>query len=193
MSSAAMGLQERLDSSEAKARLAMVAPDQAVLHPEHDRAVSAELRQEALQVREALDALEAGDLGSALNPLRDVARGSPFSDWKLSRGLAANYQYEAEETRADWDRFDSRRAAWNSSASSRPTAPPNGSPPSARPTTSSAIPDADSRRNCSTPLPTTSSTRSTSTCAPSSDSARFPPASCSHWPNYYDNQYKDNL
>ncbi|MEO6811352.1 MAG: hypothetical protein ABI353_19760 [Isosphaeraceae bacterium] len=112
MSRAALGLHDRLDSPEAKARLLTGAADQAVLHPEHARAISPELRQGALQVRAALDALEAGDQESALNVLRDIARGSPFSDWKLFvRGLAANYRHEAEETKGNWDRLDPQRVA----------------------------------------------------------------------------------
>lgn len=112
MSRAALGLQERLDSPEAKARFLMCAADQAVLHPERAQASLPEIRQGALQVRAALDALEAGDETSALDSLRDVSRGSPFSDWKLFvRGLAANYRHEAEETRANWDRLDPQRVA----------------------------------------------------------------------------------
>lgn len=108
----ALALQGRLDSPEARERLALQAADLAVLHPERALQSPPEVRQGAQPVRAALEALQAGDEAKALDALRDVARSSPFSDWKLFvRGLAAFSRREAEEVRANWDRLDPRRAA----------------------------------------------------------------------------------
>lgn len=44
--------------------------------------------------------------------LKDIARGSPFADWKyFIRGLAAYYRQDAAETRANWERLDPARFA----------------------------------------------------------------------------------
>ena len=86
----ALELQGRLDSPEARERLARQAADQAVLHPERAAEAPPEVRDGAATVRAALEALQAGDEAKALEALRDVARSSPFADWKLFvRGLAA--------------------------------------------------------------------------------------------------------
>ena len=43
--------------------------------------------------------------------MRDLARNSPLSDWKLFvRGLAAYYRGDQEETQANWNRLDPDRA-----------------------------------------------------------------------------------
>src|SRR5512135_3191755 len=112
MSRAALVLQGRLDSAESRERLALLAADLAVLHPERALEPPPEIRQGAQPVRAALEALQAGDESKALDALRDVARSSPFGDWKLFvRGLAAYSRRAAEEVRANWDRLDPRRAA----------------------------------------------------------------------------------
>ena len=86
----ALELQGRLDAPEARERLTRQAADQAVLHPERASAAPPEIREGAARVRAALEALEAGDEAKALAGLRDVARSSPFADWRLfARGLAA--------------------------------------------------------------------------------------------------------
>jgi tetratricopeptide (TPR) repeat protein len=112
MSKTALKLQERLDSPEAQERFTRQAADQAVLHPERAQELVPEIRQEASQIRAALAALEAGDEVNAMAALRDVARSSPLSEWKLFvRGLAAFSRAELEEARANWDRLDSHRVA----------------------------------------------------------------------------------
>jgi tetratricopeptide (TPR) repeat protein len=109
----AFELQGRLDSPEAIERLARQAADQAVLHPERASAASPEIRDGAKRVRSALEALATrGDGSDALAGLRDVARNSPFADWRLfARGLAAFHRGEDADARANWDRLDPNRAA----------------------------------------------------------------------------------
>jgi tetratricopeptide (TPR) repeat protein len=107
----AMALQGRLDDPGARERLTRRAADQAVLHPDRAGTSPAEIREGARRVREALEAAWAGGEGTA-EGLRDVARGSPFADWKLfARGLAALRKGEREEARANWGRLDPDRAA----------------------------------------------------------------------------------
>ncbi len=113
MTREALGLQEQLGSSpEVRDRFLRQAADQAVLRPEHAPESPSEIRPGALQVRASLTALEAGDEAGALAALRDVARGSPFADWRLFvRGLAAFQRGAADEARANWERLDPGRAA----------------------------------------------------------------------------------
>ena len=62
-------------------------------------------------MRQALEALYAGDEATALGLVRDIARSSPVSEWKLLvRGLAAFYRGDHGETQANWDRLDPERA-----------------------------------------------------------------------------------
>src|SRR4051812_29825976 len=111
MAKDALKLQGRIDTPEVRERLERQAADLAVLHPERSAEAPPEVRQGALRVREALEALEKGDEEKALAALRDVSRGSPFSDWKLFvRGLAAHSRRQDEEARANWGRLDPRRA-----------------------------------------------------------------------------------
>jgi len=107
----ALELQGRLDDPEARERLARQAADQAVLHPERATAAPEAVRAGALRVRAALAALEAGDGAKASAELGDVARNSPFADWKLFvRGLAADQNRDADGARANWERLDPARA-----------------------------------------------------------------------------------
>ena len=86
--------------------------DLSVLHPERATTVPPEVRAGAETVRAALAALQAGDEAGAIDALRDVARSSPWSDWKLFvRGLAAFSRREVDVARANWDRLDPKRAA----------------------------------------------------------------------------------
>ena len=108
----ALKLQGRIDSPEARERLSRQAADQAVLHPERAAEVTPEVRQGSLRVREALQALDAGDDEKAMAALQDVSRASPFADWKLFvRGLSAHTKGKVEEARANWNRLDDGRAA----------------------------------------------------------------------------------
>ena len=59
----------------------------------------------------SLEALYAGDEATALGLVRDIARSSPVSEWKLLvRGLAAFYRGDHGETQANWSRLDPERA-----------------------------------------------------------------------------------
>ena len=107
----AFRIQGRLESPESQSRLLLLAADQAVLHPERCRPSSPEVGQEAARVRQALEALYAGDEATALGLVRDIARSSPVSEWKLLvRGLAAFYRGDHDETQANWNRLDPERA-----------------------------------------------------------------------------------
>jgi tetratricopeptide (TPR) repeat protein len=111
MTGRALELQARIDAPDVRERLARQAADQAVLHPERASQALAETREGAARVRAALEALVAGDEAKASAELRDVARNSPFSDWKLFvRGLAAFRRKEAAEAAANWERLDPGRA-----------------------------------------------------------------------------------
>lgn len=112
MTGDALKLQQRVDSPEARERFVRQAADQAVRHPGHVPGSLPEVRQGALQIRSALEALEAGDEARALDAVRDVSRGSPFADWKLFvRGLAAFFRRQPDEARANWERLDPDRDA----------------------------------------------------------------------------------
>ncbi len=104
-------IQGRCDSPEIQSRLQVIAADQAVLHPERSQRSSPQF-QDAAHVRQAIEALHAGDESKALELVRDIARISPLSDWKLLvRGLAAYYRGDRAETEANWSRLDPERAA----------------------------------------------------------------------------------
>ena len=106
----AFRLQGRSESPESQNRLLLLAADQAVLHPERSQRSAPEF-QEAALVRQALEALHAGDEANALGLVRDIARSSPVSDWKLLvRGLAAFYKGDHAEAQANWSRLDPTRA-----------------------------------------------------------------------------------
>ncbi len=107
--------QDRMDDPEARERLDRQAVDEAVIHPERIEELSSELAAGARTVRATAaleEALERGDEARMGEVLRDVARSSPFADWKLfARGLAAHYRVDAEGISANWDRLDTGRAA----------------------------------------------------------------------------------
>src|SRR5271157_4615043 len=106
----AFRIQGRLESPQSQSRLVLLVADQAVLHPERSHRSSPEV-QEAALVRQALEALYAGDEATALGLVRDIARSSPVSEWKLLvRGLAAFYRGDHGETQANWNRLDPERA-----------------------------------------------------------------------------------
>ena len=110
LAASALELQGRLDDPEARDRLQRQAADQAVLHPERAAATPPEVRAGAMRVRAALGALEAGDGAKAMAELGDVARNSPFADWKLfARGLAAYRGRDDAAARANWGRLDPAR------------------------------------------------------------------------------------
>ncbi|MDR3638170.1 MAG: hypothetical protein P4L84_30480 [Isosphaeraceae bacterium] len=112
MSRRAQELAERIESPGVRSRLMLEVADQAVLHPELALEAPADVREGAAAVRQALEALQAGDESRGLDTLRDVSRNSPFADWKLfARGLAAHHRGDAAEARANWDRLDPERTA----------------------------------------------------------------------------------
>ncbi len=107
----AFRIQGRLESPESQSRLLLLVADQTVLHPERPQPCSPEVGQESALVRQALEALYAADEATALGLVRDIARSSPVSEWKLLvRGLAAFYRGDHGETQANWSRLDPERA-----------------------------------------------------------------------------------
>jgi tetratricopeptide (TPR) repeat protein len=111
MAQDAYRIQGRLESPEVQSRLAVLAADQAVLHPDRSRPSSPEIGRDAALVRQALEALAARDEAKAQGLVRDIARSSPLSEWKLFvRGLAAYYRHDTAEAQANWDRLDAERA-----------------------------------------------------------------------------------
>jgi tetratricopeptide (TPR) repeat protein len=112
MPRSALALQGRLESPEEREKLARQELDIALLHPDRLLEIPKETRAGAALVRGALEALQAGDEARALEALRDVARSSALSDWKLFvRGMAAFSRRQRDEARANWDRLDPDRAA----------------------------------------------------------------------------------
>jgi tetratricopeptide (TPR) repeat protein len=112
MPRSALAVQGRLESPEEREKLARQELDVAVLHPDRSVELPKEAHDGAALVRGALEALQAGDEARALEALRDVARSSPLSDWKLFlRGMAAFSRRQNDEARANWDRLDPDRAA----------------------------------------------------------------------------------
>ena len=108
----AFKIQEQSGSPLLKDQLVALAADQVVIHPERTHDVSEETMREARLVRESLEKLQAGDAEGGLLLLRELPRSSPLSDWKFFvRGLAAYYQGNLAETRANWDRLDANRKA----------------------------------------------------------------------------------
>ena len=141
MSGRALELQGRLESPADQERLFRQAADQAVLHPERSPALPAEIRAGAGKVRAALERLTAGDEEAALAELRDVARSSPFADWRLFvRGLAASYRGDDAGRRAAWDRLDPDRAP---ARIARAVGALGGTTPGAAPTAPGADTDTD--------------------------------------------------
>ena len=105
-------LLEQIESPEAHERFERQMADLLVIHPEQAPEVSTELRQGGQAVRAAITAVQAGDEVQGLALVREIARNSPFADWKLFvRGLAAHGRQEQAEAAANWDRLDTDRAA----------------------------------------------------------------------------------
>ncbi len=105
-----LALQDRLQTPEVRERLTRQAADQAVLQ-NLGASVPPDLRAGVERVRSALQAVLSGEEARAQEMLREVARSSPFSDWKrFARGLAAYRRRESDEARAHWERLDPARA-----------------------------------------------------------------------------------
>ncbi len=84
--------------------------DAAVFNKEFRGKLSEELQNEALKVGEALELTCKGKFEDSLDKLKDIARSSPFADWRLFvRGLHAFYGGELETARQNWTRLDRAR------------------------------------------------------------------------------------
>ena len=115
---AAVGLLDRNPAAangasiEADARLLTSVADHAVLRPGEAPSSMPQIRRGAASIRSALSALDADDRSRLVGSLKDIARNSPFADWKyFVRGLTAYYRQDLAETRANWDRLDPQRVA----------------------------------------------------------------------------------
>lgn len=87
------------------------AADQAVLHPDHASRSPDEVREGAARIHQALDAVQSGDGETARSLLKEVARSSPFGEWKrFALGLIAFHERDAAQTAAAWDRLAPDRA-----------------------------------------------------------------------------------
>lgn len=87
--------------------------DEAVLDPHVALGNHTSLSSQVTQIRDALAAVERGDVGAALAMLQGIPRGSPLGDWKLFvRGLAAFYGSDQGRTEENWRRLDTARPAY---------------------------------------------------------------------------------
>ncbi|HUY34822.1 MAG TPA: hypothetical protein VMV69_18900 [Pirellulales bacterium] len=124
LAGAAVSLASRLDSPEAQAELTVKLADLAVSHPDQTPSSRAELREGAQRIRAALTAVAEGNHAQASELLKDIARSSPWADWRyFVRGLAAMRRGvseqigvseqggESEQALANWERLDPRRSA----------------------------------------------------------------------------------
>lgn len=101
------------DVLEANSELLIELADQAVSYPQRIPDNYVEMRQDCQRVRAALEAVERGDDAAAAEKLNDLARRSPFADWKLFvRGLSAFYAGDMERAQANWDRLEPKRPAY---------------------------------------------------------------------------------
>ncbi|NQT39004.1 MAG: hypothetical protein HQ581_16015 [Planctomycetes bacterium] len=99
-------------TDEERDRLRVKAADQAVVQPRNTPKSMPEVREDAQQIRTALEAVERGDESVALGYLRDIPRQSLFADWKyFVRGLIAYYGHDKTGMAANWSRLDADRAA----------------------------------------------------------------------------------
>jgi tetratricopeptide (TPR) repeat protein len=110
LSDQAFQIQSKSGHPELNDQLIGLAADQVITHPGRTQSTLPAIGHEANLIRESLEKITAGDFESGLSSLRDLPRSSLLSDWKLfARGLAAHYQGENEECRANWDRLDPLR------------------------------------------------------------------------------------
>ena len=84
--------------------------DAAVFNKEYRCKLSDELQNEALKVGEALELTCQGNFEDSLEKMKDIARSSPFADWRLFvRGLHSFYAGDLETARENWTRLDRAR------------------------------------------------------------------------------------
>ncbi len=84
--------------------------DAAVFNKDCRLKLSGELQLEAASISEALELTCQGKFEEAIGMLKDIARSSPLSDWRLFvRGLHAFYLGDLETARQNWTRLDRTR------------------------------------------------------------------------------------
>jgi tetratricopeptide (TPR) repeat protein len=108
----AQSLPGQAETPEAIERFARHEADLTVVRPDFACQAPPEIKATGQIVREAIEALRVGDETKAIESLKDIARNSPFADWKLFvRGLAAHYREQKDDATANWARLDPDRAA----------------------------------------------------------------------------------
>jgi len=84
--------------------------DAAVFNREQRLNLAGPLQVEAANVIESLELTSLGQFEDAIAKLKDIARSSPFSDWRLFvRGLHAFYAGDVEMARQNWSKLDLTR------------------------------------------------------------------------------------
>jgi len=84
--------------------------DAAVFNREMRLSLAGELQVGAAKVIESLELTSLGQFEEAVAKLKDIARSSPFSDWRLFvRGLHAFYADDIETARQNWSKLDVTR------------------------------------------------------------------------------------
>ena len=84
--------------------------DAAVFNREMRLSLAGELQVGAATVIESLELTSLGQFEEAVAKLKDIARSSPFSDWRLFvRGLHAFYADDIETARQNWSKLDVTR------------------------------------------------------------------------------------
>ncbi len=86
------------------------AEDAAIFNRELRLCLAGELQVEADKVIESLELTSLGQFEVAITKLKDIARSSPFSDWRLFvRGLHAFYSGDVETARQNWSKLEPTR------------------------------------------------------------------------------------
>jgi len=84
--------------------------DAAVFNRDQRSKLAEEMQLEAAKVNESLELTHLGQFENALAKLKDIARSSPFSDWRLFvRGLHAFYEGDFETARQNWIKLEATR------------------------------------------------------------------------------------
>lgn len=84
--------------------------DAAVFNREQRSKLVEELQLEAANVNESLELTYLGQFEEALAKIKNIARSSPFSDWRLFvRGLHAFYAADFETARQNWIKLEATR------------------------------------------------------------------------------------
>jgi len=84
--------------------------DAAIFNREQRLSLAEPLQVEAANVIESLELTSLGKFEDAIAKLKDIARSSPFSDWRLFvRGLHAFYAGDVETARQNWSKLETKR------------------------------------------------------------------------------------